>query len=1309
MKTIVSLISLMSDTIHILQQERGSSVGYISSDGKKFKLKLEKIRKNTDLKKEKLFLFFNSNCSCLDKYIKQQDRENIKLLFNDIEMLRANVSELRISFSKTYSKYTQLITFLLLNISNISEEIQNDEINNRLYTYAILLMHKESIGQKRAALSRLFSQKKFSQETYEYFLTADTQEKIYLKMFLHNVNDDTKKLYLKSLNTQATKEVKKYEGLAFRKLKGESIDADPHIWFENITKKINLVQDVEHKVLNDILFAVEKEKKLNLKNTKKLKIAFNFDRPPYMFGESSSKGIESDLIKEILQSRGYKVEISQMSKEYLENVLNSKNDIDGVSAVSVKNKQLFYTDDFVSFTNYAITRKYDNIKIDSIEDLAKINFVSWKGAYNDLGKDFYNLFNPINGSSKFSYSDSSSQIDSIEKFLRKDSDAIVIDKTIFKWYKLKYKNNDEFTYHHIFPKTTYFPAVFRSKKVRDEFNIGLRELKKSGRYDEIVTFYLEQDIQALLDYSNLIANLSGRFMFEGKDDKLKTILKEFFRHPDIVCIEVFNKSLEHSFLTLCKKDNLIIEAKNNDYSLNYPSIRKNIYFSNKGTPLHIGMVNIFYKKSFKNDKKGLIPSLSSFVGLDKEDKEKLVQSYKNFGLNAKNIELTEDEKEWIKQHPIIKFTGDPDWLPFEAFDKHGNYIGIVSRYLNTLELLTGIKFERVKTLSWSESVRLSEDRDIDVLSDTTESNRKNLIFTKPYIKNDIVIVMSKEHKYVEGLGDIKNDKIALIKDYGYIDQIKKTYPYINFLSVDTVNEGLSAVSTGKIDALVCTFALGSYATTNMGISNIKIIGKTQFTTSLGLGVRDDYITLVNILDKAIDSISQKEHNEIFNHWIKQEYVEKVDYSLSYKVAGGALVLILISVVWIRKMASEINKRKEAQAEVKASEEKFISMVSNVPGVIYRCLLDKEWTMLYVSNEIENLSGYPASDYLNNNLKTFADFVHPDDTQRVSTYIQHQLDIGEAYTIDYKIICRDGSVRWVRGGGKASYTDENSIGWLDGVIYDITSQKNSEQELEEIHQHTKESIEYASLIQSALIPNNKVFRSYFQDYFAIWHPKDIVGGDIYLFEELRDADECLIMVIDCTGHGVPGAFVTMLVKAIERQIIAKINNDLSIDVSPAWILNYFNRKVKVLLNQEDKNSVSNAGFDGAVIYYNKKGKIFKFAGAEIPLFYVEDEELKTIKGDRYSVGYKKCDKDHQYKEHTVKVKEGMQFYISTDGYFDQNGGEKSFPFGKKAFKNIIYEYSCETMADQQEVFLNKLDEYQGDEETNDDITLIGFKI
>jgi hypothetical protein len=195
--------------------------------------------------------------------------------------------------------------------------------------------------------------------------------------------------------------------------------------------------------------------------------------------------------------------------------------------------------------------------------------------------------------------------------------------------------------------------------------------------------------------------------------------------------------------------------------------------------------------------------------------------------------------------------------------------------------------------------------------------------------------------------------------------------------------------------------------------------------------------------------------------------------------------------------------------------------------------------------------------------------------------------------------------------------------------------------------------------------------------------------------------------------VPGAFVTMIVKAVEREVVGKILENPDMDVSPAWVMGFFNRTIKKLLKQETKDSISNAGFDGGIIYYNRRKQILKFAGAETPLFYITpDGEFKTIKGNRYSVGYKKCDMNYEYKETILEVDEGMKFFCTTDGYLDQNGGPKDFPFGKKRFGNIIKENYQKPMAELQTIFMMQMQEWESyipNNDRNDDMTVIGFEI
>jgi len=258
-------------------------------------------------------------------------------------------------------------------------------------------------------------------------------------------------------------------------------------------------------------------------------------------------------------------------------------------------------------------------------------------------------------------------------------------------------------------------------------------------------------------------------------------------------------------------------------------------------------------------------------------------------------------------------------------------------------------------------------------------------------------------------------------------------------------------------------------------------------------------------------------------------------------------------------------------------------------------------------------------------------------------------------------------------------------------------------------HIRDSINYASLIQEAIILHEDKLHLFFNDLFVYWEPKDIVGGDIYL-HKVFDNGDCLLMCMDCTGHGVSGAFVTMLVKAIEQQISTNIANNLDNPMSPSEILSYFNKGIKELLNQKDKTSISNVGFDGGVMYFSKENHSLKYASANTPLFYIdENQKLKTIKSHRYSVGYKNCDLNHQYEEYNINLHKGMKFYISSDGYFDQQGGKQGFGFSKKRFKDLIQKNHHEPFQEQREIFRRQLLDYQDDAIRLDDVMIIAFEI
>ncbi len=294
-----------------------------------------------------------------------------------------------------------------------------------------------------------------------------------------------------------------------------------------------------------------------------------------------------------------------------------------------------------------------------------------------------------------------------------------------------------------------------------------------------------------------------------------------------------------------------------------------------------------------------------------------------------------------------------------------------------------------------------------------------------------------------------------------------------------------------------------------------------------------------------------------------------------------------------------------------------------------------------------------------------------------------------------------------------------------------SKKKVEQEreaAEAANEKIMDSIRYAKLIQSSLLPNPENIRSFLPDSFFIWMPRDIVGGD-FIFTDyvlpLRDGDSqresgFIIAVIDCTGHGVPGAFMTMIADFGLRKIIRDEGW-----CDPAQILKRLSFLVKTTLQQDTDYALSDDGLDAALCFVSEgaasvmsEGTVADrqvtedseqliFAGAKLPLIYFDNGELKVIKGDRKSIGYKRSDLNFNFTNHTVRIRRGMSFYMFSDGFVDQLGGEDERRFGTRRFKELLSKNSQLPFKMQKDRLLEAFNIYKGENEIQDDVTVLGF--
>ena len=272
-------------------------------------------------------------------------------------------------------------------------------------------------------------------------------------------------------------------------------------------------------------------------------------------------------------------------------------------------------------------------------------------------------------------------------------------------------------------------------------------------------------------------------------------------------------------------------------------------------------------------------------------------------------------------------------------------------------------------------------------------------------------------------------------------------------------------------------------------------------------------------------------------------------------------------------------------------------------------------------------------------------------------------------------------------------------------HEITKQKEEiERQRDQIfrqNQEITESITYASRIQSAVMPSKDIFNNLLREHFLIFRPRDIVSGDFYWMT--RKNGKVVMAASDCTGHGVPGAFMSMLGVSYLNDIV-----NVAGITQPNLILNDLRQRIKSTLSQTGRINEANDGMDIAVCVFDTRGKNLQFAGAYNPLYLIRDGKLTEYKPDKMPVGIHIIEKD-SFTLHKIKLIPGDKFYILSDGFADQFGGPMGKKFKVKPLKDLLLRTSSKSMDEQKKEIENTLDKWQSAHDQVDDILVIGFSL
>ncbi|EPR37680.1 serine phosphatase [Desulfovibrio sp. X2] len=249
----------------------------------------------------------------------------------------------------------------------------------------------------------------------------------------------------------------------------------------------------------------------------------------------------------------------------------------------------------------------------------------------------------------------------------------------------------------------------------------------------------------------------------------------------------------------------------------------------------------------------------------------------------------------------------------------------------------------------------------------------------------------------------------------------------------------------------------------------------------------------------------------------------------------------------------------------------------------------------------------------------------------------------------------------------------------------------------------ESLRYARAIQATLLPRPEDLARAFSDHMVLYRPRDLVGGDLVFLR--RNGERSLFAVLDCTGHGVPGAFMAMTAHSLLHRAAAGLSFD-----DPAAILAETDRLLRLTyrLNEEGEGMVD-CGLEAALCSYERGSGKVVFAGARLSLYAVEGGEVREVRGDRQRIGYRGPALKAPFTNHVVEAGPKTRFFAATDGVLDEAGGERGFGFGLERFLAVLTESGDAPLAATATALDETLRAYRGEHPQRDDIAVIGFRL
>ena len=407
--------------------------------------------------------------------------------------------------------------------------------------------------------------------------------------------------------------------------------------------------------------------------------------------------------------------------------------------------------------------------------------------------------------------------------------------------------------------------------------------------------------------------------------------------------------------------------------------------------------------------------------------------------------LSPHEQAWLREHPVIRVAQDPGWPPIEFTDARGAQSGMTAEYLRLVEERLGVKFERVRNLSWQEAYARLQRWEIDLTTTVavTAEREKFWAFTKPYMTMPIVVVTRADVTYIADLRELAGKKVAVVEGYVAAVWIARDFPEVQLVRVQTTAEALALLQRGEVLACVENMLVVGYYLAEQKMTDLKIAGSTPYTNAQCMAVRKDWATLAGILDKALDSVSPTEREAIYRRWLPLHYEPGFDYTRLWQIVALLATVLLGAVAWNWKLAREIRERKQAEAKLRQSEARWQFAIEGFGDGVW------DWNVpareVVFSSRWKAMLGF-AENEIGTGLEEWSKRVHPEDLPRVMADVQaHLAGTTAHYANEHRVSCKDGSWKWMLDRGLVIARDAAGQPLrVIGTHQDITERKRTEE-------------------------------------------------------------------------------------------------------------------------------------------------------------------------------------------------------------------------------------------------------------------------